>query len=51
MRRRRDSEQPPLAWKDVNAIVEALMRIDAKLDDILAILRNGDEETEEEADD
>jgi hypothetical protein len=51
LRRRRPNE-PPLTWSDVNAIVEALMRIDAKLDEILAILGDdGDEETEEQADD
>ncbi len=50
MWRRRDVE-PPLTSSDVNAIVEALMRIDAKLEEILAILGDDDEEAEEEADD
>lgn len=50
MRRRREVE-PPLTWSDVNAIVPALMRIDEKLEEILAILGDDDEEAEEAADD
>jgi hypothetical protein len=50
MRRRREVE-PPLTWSDVNAIVQALMWIDEKLEEILAILRDDDEEAEEAADD
>jgi hypothetical protein len=49
MWRRRDPE-PPLTWGDVQAIVESLMRIESKLELILAILENGDEEAEEESD-
>ncbi len=43
MWRRRDSD-PPLTWADVQAIVESLMRIEARLARILAILGEEDEE-------
>jgi hypothetical protein len=46
---RRPDPDPPLTWDDVNAIIEALMRIGAQLEDVLAILkeeRDGEEEEE-----
>jgi len=45
--RRRDPE-PALTWADVQAIVESLMRIETRLERILAILDDDDEEAEEE---
>jgi hypothetical protein len=46
----RREPEPPLTWDDVQAIVGSLMRIESKLDRILAILEEGDEEAEEEPD-
>jgi hypothetical protein len=42
--------EPPLTWSDVQAIVASLMRIESKLERLLAILEDDDEETEEESD-
>jgi hypothetical protein len=44
---RRRHEELPLTWQDVQAIVESLMRIEAKLQRILAIL--GDDEPQPDA--
>ena len=50
MRKRRNPELP-LTWDDVNALVAALMRIGAQLDEVLAILKEeNDGEEEEEPD-
>jgi hypothetical protein len=40
---KRPPEEPPLTFADVNSIMEALMTIDAKLDDVLRILREEDD--------
>jgi hypothetical protein len=37
-------DAPALDWQTVNGIINKLMTMDAKLDEILEYLRDGDEE-------
>jgi hypothetical protein len=40
--------EPPLDRETVNALIERIMRIDAKLDEVLALLREDEDGEEEE---